>query len=503
MSLLDAFHLIRPWALLAVPVIALLWWRIRPKPQAATQATTGLAPHLAEALATGTSRRRRLYPIDGVAAALVLLTLAVSGPTWSRLPDPFQAETAPLVVVLKLTPSMTETDLSPTRLDRARFKILDLVARRAGAKTALIAYAGSAHRVVPLTTDPGILTSFLNGLSPAVMPVEGDDPAAALSRATDELARAEAAGAILMVLDDMAPDAIPNIAAMDLPPITILAAAPDTVTLPQLDGLPGATVVRLSPDDSDLDRIERALVSAYRAAQSEDDTQLWEDRGWWLAWPAALLVLIWFRRGWTMRWAALAVLATGLSTPQTARADGIADWFWTPDQQGRRAFEARDYDRAAALFEDPMWRALALFRDGQYEAAAEAYATLDSAEAAFGEGMARLRNREYRAGVRAFEHALELRPDYPEAAQNLEVAQAIVALVESTQSQSDTGENTGIGADDVVMDNESGLGEQTEVERSGAGDGVQSAEEWMRSVDTDVSDFLATRFRVESAEAPE
>lgn len=501
MTALEAVHLIRPWVLLALPVIAVLWWRIRPKSTRPEGLASLVAPHLADALATGETRRRRIYPIDGVAVALALITLAVSGPTWSRLPDPFQAETAPLVVVLKLTPSMTETDITPSRLDRARFKILDLVDRRAGAQTALIAYAGSAHRVVPLTTDPAILNSFLSGLSPAVMPVEGDDPAAAIARATEEMSRATTPGAILLVLDDISPGAVAEIARLDVPAITVLVAAPESVALPQLAELPATTRIRMSTTDSDLDQIERALVSAYRAAQAEDETAIWEDRGWWLAWPAAGLVLIWFRRGWTMRWAAIALLLSGLSAPDVARADGIRDWFWTPDQQGQRAFEARNFAQAADLFEDPMWRALSLFRDGQYEASAEAYAALDSAEAAFGEGMARLRNREYRAGLRGFERALELQPDYPEAQQNLEIAQAIVALVENTQSQSDTGEQRGIGADDIVMDNESGLGEQTTIERAETEAGLQSAEQWMRSVDTDVSDFLAARFRIETAGA--
>lgn len=512
MGWLDAFHLIRPWALAALPLIAVLWWRIRPKlakPDAAQ--IQGLPPHLADALTVGRDGRQRLYPIDGVALMLALLALAVSGPSWSRLPDPFQAETAPLIVALKVTPSMTEPDIAPSRLERATFKLRDLVDRRAGAETALIAYAGSAHRVVPLTTDPGILASFLGGLSPGVMPVDGDAPGAALDLAQAEMARADTAGAILLILDDVPPSAIAEINAEGRPPLILYVAAPEDVALPQLESVQNAQVVRMTPGDSDLDRIERHLTSAYRAALAQDDTQVPDDRGWWLAWPAAFLLLVWFRRGWSMRWGALAALALWQAAPDPALAQdqmraappaaeaGIADWFWTPDQQGQRAFDNTDFDTAAARFEDPMWRALALYRDGQYEAAAEAYATLPSAEAAFGEGMARLRNRQYRPGVRAFERALELRSDYPDAERNLMIAQAIVTYVEDAQAQSDTGEDTGIGADDTVMDNESGQGELTMIEPETDGPGLESAEQWMRSVETDVSDFLATRFKLEAA----
>lgn len=496
----EAFHLLRPWALLILPVLGLLWWAIRPKRRGEETALTGLAPHLAEALTLGGSDQRRLYPIDGVVGVLALLAVAVAGPSWTRLPDPFQAETAPLVIALKVTPSMSEGDIAPSRLERATFKIRDLVARRAGAETALIAYAGTAHRVVPLTTDPGILASFLDGLSPKVMPVEGDAPGAALARAQSEMDRAETPGAILMILDDLPPDAVAALNSAEHGPLVLYVAAPPEVGLPQLDGIANAQVVRMTPGEADLDQIERHLTSAYQAALVADDTQVWEDRGWWLAWPAALLLLAWFRRGWTMPWAAMTAVAVSLSlAPSQARAEGLSDLFWTPDQQGQRAFNDNDFARAAELFADPMWRALSLFRAGQYEAVAEAYAALDGAEAAFGEGMARLRNRQYRPGVRAFERALELRPDDPDAARNLAVAQAIVAFVESTQAQSDTGEERGIGADEVVMDNESGLGEQTEITPTEDGLGLESAEQWMRSVDTNVGDFLATRFKLEAS----
>ena len=66
---------------------------------------------------------------------------------------------------------MRSNDVLPTRLERARIKILDLVAARTGARTALIAYAGSAHVVIPPTTDIDVIKPFLEGLDPAIMPV--------------------------------------------------------------------------------------------------------------------------------------------------------------------------------------------------------------------------------------------------------------------------------------------------------------------------------------------
>lgn len=502
---LEVFHFLRPLWLLAIPAALILWWRIRPKRENPLAQTHGFPPHLAKALTVGEQSKRRFYPIDGVAAFLVLTALAAAGPAWNRLPNPLLAQTAPLAVVFKVTPSMETTDIQPSRLERASFKVLDLIARRAGAQTALLAYAGSAHRVAPLTSDPNILRSFMQGLSPEVMPKEGANAFAAYKLATQELARSDTPGAVLFVLDDLDPADVSHFATAqaDGPPMIFFVVAPDAVQLPQLEQIANASVVRLTTDDSDLDQIEKRVLSAYREALTEDETQTWDDKGWILAWPAALLLLLWFRQGWTMRWAAIAVLMVGMTSPNRAAAEGWKDWFWTLDQQGRLAFQNKEYTDAALLFQDPVWRAYAMFRDGQYEAAAEAYAAIDGADAAFGEGMARLRNREYRPGVRAFERALELQPDFEAAQKNLVIAKAIVKQVEDAQAQSDTGEEAGIGADDVVFDNESGRGAETQIEASEETGTIQSTEQWMRSVDTDVGDFLKSRFLLETAQGPE
>lgn len=139
-----------------------------------------------------------------------------------------------------------------------------------------------------MTEDPGILRPLLEGLTPKVMPAEGDDAAAALALAQDILATSETPGAVLFVLDDLDPSAVDALNApgdSPRPPLVVLIAAPEDVALPQLDLLQGATVIRLTPDDSDLQRIERALVSAQAAALDADERLQWNDRGWWLAWP--------------------------------------------------------------------------------------------------------------------------------------------------------------------------------------------------------------------------
>lgn len=498
---LAAFHFLRPWWLMVVPIAMLLWWGIRRRATRPPAPPKGVAPHLAAALTLGGTGPRRLRPIDGIALTLLLLAFAAAGPTWSRIPNPLVAETAPLAVALEVSESMQATDVPPSRLERAKHKMLDLMAARSGGRLALIAYAGSAHRVVPLTEDLAVLKPFLEALSPDIMPSPGQNATEALALAVATLAEETTPGAILFVLDDLDQADLPSFErhlAGEGTPVLFLSLASRDVSGGSFPG--GATIVRGTPDRSDVAQLNRRIASAYRAALTQDERLDWADKGWILAWPAALLTLLWFRRGWTMRWVLLPAAVSLGGTAGTAQADGWVDWFLTADQQGRLVYEAGDFAAAGEGFADPQWKGYALYRAGRYAEAAEVLDRLDSAEGAFARGMALVRSRDYRGGIAAFEGAVARDPNHRPAIRNLEIARAILDYVERAREQSDTGEESGIGADDVVFDNTENRGTETRVtaeEQMAA----TTAEQWMRGVDTRAADFLRLRFALEAAEA--
>ena len=127
MDFFEFFHFMRPLWLLPIIPIVIFWYLVRSKSRKDAGLQTGIASHLAAALSVGRGERGAILPIDGVTILGVLLALGASGPTWSKVPNPLIAETAPLIVVLKVTPSMETPDLAPSRLERAKFKILDVI----------------------------------------------------------------------------------------------------------------------------------------------------------------------------------------------------------------------------------------------------------------------------------------------------------------------------------------------------------------------------------------
>jgi Ca-activated chloride channel family protein len=255
-------------------------------------------------LLVGAEKRSWFTPIALLVACWVLAVVALSGPAWEREPAPFADDSATLVIVLKVTKSMEEQDVQPTRLARAVQKIHDLNALRSGAKTALVVYSGSAHRVMPATSDAGIIDSFAGELSPGVMPKEGDSAADALKLAEEIIARSGQRGWVLWVAD--AADKGQTSALADYrnrggAPVSVLAVAGDG---PELDSLNaaastlGADVVRVTPDDADVKR----LAGNTRFSTAADGvSERWRDAGYWLVPVLAVVCLFWFRRGWVAR----------------------------------------------------------------------------------------------------------------------------------------------------------------------------------------------------------
>ena len=174
---LAQFHFLRPWWLLVLLAAVWLPWAVGRQGDVRRRWRGTIAPHLLDALVVGETRRRAVRPVHGIAALLALGAIALAGPTWERERPPFLADKAPLAIAIDLGTTMDAIDVSPTRLERAKLKVKALLAHRDGGRTALYAYAGSTHMVLPLTDDADLLQTFVDALQTRIMPVPGKDTA--------------------------------------------------------------------------------------------------------------------------------------------------------------------------------------------------------------------------------------------------------------------------------------------------------------------------------------
>lgn len=192
----------------------------------------------------------------------------------------------------------------------------------------------------------------------------------------------------------------------------------------------------------------------------------------------------------------ISIVVGALLVWQAHVAGGVAALWLTPDQQARVAYEALEFAEAYERFEDPAWKGVAAYRAGLYLDAAAAFGRIATAEGFFNRGNAFMKGREYAKAISAYEQAVAEAPDWREAQENLELAVYTLEYIERSREQSDTG-SAELGPDDIVFDSTKARGRDMEITAESAIE-MESAEKWMRSVDTETRDFLRTRFLLEA-----
>lgn len=460
-------HLLRPWWLLALPVLAWLLWLLGHRETRSGRWQSLLPPAFHAVLLRGGRGRRSRLPLIILALAWLLTTLALVGPSWQRIEQNDVKPADPLVVMLELTPQMLASDASPNRLAQARRKLLDLLQARGDAQTAIVVYAGSAHTLVPLSDDLGTSRNLLEALKPSIMPEPGKRADLAVAKALELLkGGAQGQGRLLLItssLDDGERSAIARllgsrgerlrilgVGSSEGAPIvqedgTFMKDEQGAILMPRLDvsGLRQfAASVKgqyrsISLDDRDL----RSLGLLDGPSQLRDNghkTQLrsWADQGYWLLLPLLLLAACAGRRGWLL---CLPLLL--LATPQSGMAMSFDDLWLRADQQGQRLLEAGRPKEAAERFEDPHWRGTALYEAGDYAAAAEQFAKDDSAPSLYNRGNALARSNELEAAIDAYERALEIDPQLQQAAKNKALVEELLRQrQQQEQEQPDAGD---------------------------------------------------------------
>ena len=173
------------------------------------------------------------------------------------------------------------------------------------------------------------------------------------------------------------------------------------------------------------------------------------------------------------------------------------DLWLTADQQGQRAMDRGDYAEAASRFADPMRKGTAYYLEQDFSSALAEFAAVDTAEGWFNRGNSLAHLERYEEAVEAYQKALELQPDFPRAAANLEYMQPFLPLEFTGGEMGTVGRDA--AADEVVFDadkdrlNEEGIDTVTEGGEQMLSD-QQLADLWLRQVDTSPTSFLRYKF---------
>jgi len=476
------FHWLRPEWLFAIPLIIVIAVLLARGKLGSGNWQSVIDPELmpfvlSRAPGRGTDYRWWLMGIGGVIA----LT-ALAGPAWKRIEQPvFRAEQA-LVLALDLSRSMDAQDVAPSRLRRAKLKILDMLDRRDSGQTALLVYSANAFTVTPLTNDNDTIAALVNSLATDIMPSRGSYPEVAIAKGRQLLDQASAGfGEVLLITDGGSSPAAEAAArelksagyALSILGVGTTEGAPiprasggfvtdnrGQIAVPRLEerglrslaGIGGGRYARISTDDRDLDTLLSGEISG-GAAISDDSlaTDRWREEGPWLLLLLLPLAALAFRRGWV-----LVALIFIVPMPQPAHAASWADLWLNKDQQAERELEAGNPGDAAALFENPDWQAVADYRAGDYAGSAKGFAENDDTRSLYNLANAMALQGELDSAIDTYEQVLEIEPDNEDASYNLELVRSLKDQQEQDQQNQ--------GDDQQSTENPGGDGEQSDSE---------------------------------------
>jgi Ca-activated chloride channel family protein len=438
----PGLHFLRPWWWLALAPLPLALWALARhgggRAALSKLADAALLPHLV----SDTGARRR-WASGLLASAWLLAVAALSGPAWQKVGAPLYVNGAARVVVLSLSNDMRAQDVQPDRMTRARFAVRDLLNDAGDARTALVAYAGAAFTVAPLTDDRNTILNLLQALAPDVMPAPGNDAAAGIRQGIELLRQSHVKGGEIVLVTDTADDAavaqakaaraqgirvdVLGVGTRDGAPVpqagggfasgtggTLLARRDDAALRAVADAGGGRYAV-LQANGAGAAAFGTPVAEAGHASRAER-ARLWRDGGIWLLPVLLVLAALAFRRGWLLV-LALVVLPIGMPVAHAATRDS---WWANRDQRALQALRQGDAGQARKLATTSGLRGAADYRAGDYAGAARAFAQGDDARSRYNLGNALAKQGEYEKAIAAYRQALQRDPEMADARANLE-----------------------------------------------------------------------------------
>ena len=544
-------HFIRPMWLALLPLAVFLPWIWRRLRRPSGDWSRVCDDHLLRWLSVGNAAAgpSRFGPwIAGL--VWLIAAFALAGPSWQKLPDSTFSARDARVLVLDLSLSMLAEDLKPNRLAQANFRLSDMLEAMNEGQTGLVAYAGDAFVVSPLTDDTNTIRNMLPALRPDVIPVSGSRPDRALTLAAELLQRSGLArGEILLVADGGSGAAVKvagDLAGQGVYTSVLGVGTQQGAPIPSgdgfvSDGTGNIVVARLERDA--LQAIARAgggkyseLTAGHDAGSPwasvegsefarKDDTlgERWKDTGPWLVLVLLPLVALGFRRG--LFFVLPLFLLPGLLVSGTAQAGFWDDLWATRDQQAQAALQQDRAADAAVLAKDPAIAGEAFYRSGDFVNAGRSWAQQDQADSHYNQGNSLAQLGEFDAAIAAYDAALALDPDMQDAVYNRALVEQMKQQKEQQEQQeqdskgesdeeqsgdeSEQGEQGDEQSSDEQQEGQQGEdesdqqkeGEETgkpsaaEMEQNWSEEDAQAMEQWLRRIPDDPGGLLRRKFR--------
>ena len=188
------------WLLVLIPILALVRF-ILYRNQKKRLRKFG-DPKLLKHLMPDVSRFRPLVKFWLLQAALFLLIVMLARPQLGTKISQEKRMGIETIIALDISNSMRAEDIVPSRLDRSKMMVENLVDHFTNDKIGLIVFAGDAFVQLPITSDYVSAKMFLSSIDPSMMATQGTDIATAIDMATNSFTQEEEIGKAIIVITD-------------------------------------------------------------------------------------------------------------------------------------------------------------------------------------------------------------------------------------------------------------------------------------------------------------
>jgi Ca-activated chloride channel family protein len=438
--------------------------------------------------AAPTSFFRWLAKTIMLAGAVTCLVLAVAKPRWGFEWIDAKQRGADIIIAVDVSKSMLAPDVSPSRLERARRKVSDLLDRMTGDRVGLVAFAGTSFVQCPLTMDYGAVRLFLSYLDPEMIPTQGTDLGSAIDMSLAGLFEGAPEGtstgrAIIIMTDGEDQEgrglkAAEAAKAKGVKIYTLSIGSDEGTLIPEPGGgfkkdrtgnlviskpnepalraisqATGGSHVRSVAGDADIEALydNGILKEIDRTENQEIRTKRWHERFQWFLAAAVLLLFLeplvrdvrGLKIGGKSKAAkgihALGLIIFSLSVSSFSESVSAASM-----SEAHKFYTEKDYENAAKTFselekEEPdnpevtYNRAVSQYRNGDFQGAAEGFGrSAGSKDKALQEkswynlGNSLSYMQKFKEAVDAYENTLKLNPDNVKAKENLELVKKLL-----------------------------------------------------------------------------
>lgn len=452
----EDFHFLRPdylWVAIPAMIIMLIGFLFFKQSYSWKK---NIAKHLQPyVIQKGTTWKSRLIHLS-LLFMFAIGFLGFLGPTWDEKKTPSKKIKSQFIIALDLSQSMLATDISPTRLERAKFKIHDLLEANPRAETNLLVFAGSTHTVIPFTTDYKIIKDQLDGLKPSMMPVKGTGFNALFNKINSLFIDNQAEGKVLLITDDLADLSVEKVSTflqqnnvqLYIYPFSTQAGAIiprtrensvlDLQKLNSLNAMEKVAVLEMTLDNSDVEDLALAISDdLVFEDKSEEEEENWEDRGYWFIFPLAFLFLFSFRKGWALNLIIIMLTFSSCSekSKQKNKEYSFTNLFFTQEYQAQKEYDSENYFEAAKKFEDPMRKGVAYFKAGDFISAQIAFEQDTTTNGLYNLGLTYAKLGQLQKSQEIFEKVLQQDPSNKNASSNLKHIISAIAELDELQPE--------------------------------------------------------------------